>query len=232
MSLLENIIGKIPEKDHVYISITGGGGKSSLMKDLAKIYKQQGKSVLLTTSTHIQSPVFYDWGADYEIFSFADFADLTLDKSSCVLFGYKMNDDIQRLKSPAEHEIEALKNKFDVVICEADGSRHLPLKFHTFRDPVIFPFSDYTIAVLGAWAYGKEAWEVTFGYDGDRTVDTGFLNAYIEDENGLLKGKPDLVLVNGIDNGLDYKPFSSLNWPKNLKVLGGSLLENSLSFEL
>lgn len=232
MSLLGKIAGFVPESERTFISITGGGGKSSLMKALAAWYKNAGKQVLITTSTKIQSPVFFDWGTDAGFFEYGEIEKHRPEGPESILFGCKIQDDIHHLKGPAEYELRALKNRFDVVICEADGSRHLPLKYHTPRDPVIYGFSDFTIAVMGAWAYGSEAWEVTFGYDGDSKVDVPFLNAYIESADGLLKGNPDMVLVNGIDDGLDYKPFETLHWPAGLKVIGGSLRDDAEVFEL
>jgi len=85
---------------------------------------------------------------------------------------------------------------------------------------------------MGAWAYGKEAWEVTFGYDGDNLVDQTFLNHYISSPDGLLKGRPDYVLVNGLDGDVKAEPFMFLSWPKGTRVLGGSLMNNTLEFEI
>jgi len=232
MKLLDKIASLVPKKEHVFISITGGGGKSSLMRDLAALYRKEGKKVLITTSTKIQSPVFYDWGTDVN-FTFFEEASAFEPKPGCVvLYASNMQDDVQKLKAPFEERVLALTQKYDVIICEADGSRLLPLKFHTQRDPVIYGFSDITIAVMGAWAYGKEAWEVTFGNDSDNIVDKAFLNTYISRPDGLLKGNPHVVLVNGIDGGLSPEPFMQLNWPHAVKVVGGSLVENTLAFEL
>ncbi len=232
MKLLEKIASLVPEKENVFISITGGGGKSSLMKDLAAFYKAQGKKVLITTSTHIQSYLFYDWGTDRNFTMFEEACAFNPDGPCCILYASNMQDDVQRLKAPFEERVHQLSRRYDVTICEADGSRHLPLKFHTSRDPVIYPFSDITIAVMGAWAYGKEAWEVTFGYDGDNLVDQTFLNHYISSPDGLLKGRPDYVLVNGLDGDVKAEPFMFLSWPRGTRVLGGSLMNNTLEFEI
>lgn len=232
MSLLDRIVKLVPEKENVFISITGGGGKSSLMKSLASRFRAEGKKVLITTSTQIQSYLFYDWGTDKNFTFFEDAIAYEPEGSCAVLYASNLQDNVQKLKAPFEDRVYRMSKKYDVTICEADGSRHLPLKYHTARDPVIYPFSDLTIAVMGAWAYGKEAWEVTYGYDGDNKVDEGFLNNYIKSPDGLLKGKPDYVLVNGLDSGVDSSPFMYLAWPQGTKVLGGSLLEDKLEFEL
>ena len=232
MKLLDRIASHVPHKEHVFISITGGGGKSSLMRALAAFYRAEGKRVLMTTSTKIQSPEFFDWGADYCFTSFSEVSAFEFERGCTVLYACSMEDDIRKLKAPISEELLALKQKYDVTICEADGSRHLPLKIHTQRDPVIYGFSDFTIAVMGAWAYGKEAREVTFGYEEKGIVDKAFLNTYISCPEGLLKGNPDMILVNGIDGGLSPEPFKELSWPQNIKVIGGSLVENTVAFEI
>ena len=232
MNLLERISLLVPEKEHVFISITGGGGKSSLMKNLAALFRAQGKKVFITTSTQIQSYLFFDWGTDKNFTVFEEAYAYNPEGPCAVLYASNMQDNVQKLKAPFEERVLKMALKYDVTLCEADGSRQLPLKFHTQRDPVIYPFSDYTIAVLGGWAYGKEIWEVTYGSDKDGLVDPSFLNSYISHPDGLLKGDPDLVLVNGIDGGIDAGPFMQLLWPEGLKVIGGSLREDSLEFEL
>lgn len=232
MSLLERIVELVPKKENVFISITGGGGKSSLMKSLAARFRSEGKKVLITTSTQIQSYLFFDWGTDKNFTFFEEAYAYEPDGPCTVLYASNLQDNVQKLKAPFEERVHKMSRKYDVTICEADGSRHLPLKYHTARDPVIYPFSDLTIAVLGAWAYGKEAWEVTYGYDGDNVVDQAFLNNYIKSPDGLLKGRPDYVLVNGLDGGVDPQPFKDLAWPEGTKVLGGSLMEDKLEFEL
>lgn len=232
MKLLDRIASFVPQGEHVFISITGGGGKSSLMKALAAFCRAEGKRILMTTSTRIQSPEFFDWGADYCFTSFSEVAVFGPERGCTVLYACSMEDDVHRLRAPSEEELLALKQRYDVTICEADGSRRLPLKIHTQRDPVIYGFSDVTIAVMGAWAFGKEAREVTFGCDRDCIVDRAFLNTYISYPEGLLKGNPDVVLINGIDGGASPEPFRELDWPQTVKVIGGSLAENSLAFEI
>ena len=201
------------------------------MRALAAFYKEGGKTVLMTTSTRIQSPEVYDWGADYCFTSFPEVSAFNPEPGCTVLYACS-TDDIGKLRAPSEENNLALKQRYDVTICEADGSRHLPLKIHTQRDPVIYGFSDITIAVMGAWAYGKEVREVTFGSDGDGIVDKAFLNACILSPEGLLKGNPAVILINGIDGGLSPEPFRELDWPHTVKVIGGSLAENTVAFEI
>lgn len=189
MDSLNQITDRIPNLNHLFISLTGGGGKTTLMQSLARHYQKMGKTVLMTTTTKIQSPDNYKWNTDFvfltdEIFTF------TLEKPCVVLYAQKTDDSL-KLTSPGLEKLEKLKQKFDVVICEADGSRQLPIKIHTDKDPVIPCFSDFTICIVGSWAWEKPVKDVVFGYrleDKDRIVDSSFIEYYLSDSQGLLKG--------------------------------------------
>ena len=54
--------------EKTFISITGGGGKTTLMTEFASYLRSSGKRVLMTTSTKIMSPYKHDYKAD-RIFS-------------------------------------------------------------------------------------------------------------------------------------------------------------------
>ena len=49
--------------NHEFISITGGGGKTSLMTGLSSYLRSTGKKVLMTTTTKIRSPYLMDYKA-------------------------------------------------------------------------------------------------------------------------------------------------------------------------
>lgn len=121
----------------------GSGGKTSLLRYLAR---ELPGTVLLCTSTHI--------------------------------FPY---DDLPLLTSPSQEELSAafshervicagvlepetgkltalpyaLTGLADFVLCEADGSRGLPLKAHAPYEPVIPPETVRTVQVMGLSGLGK-----------------------------------------------------------------------------
>ena len=47
-----------------FVSITGGGGKTTLMIESARYFKEKGLSVLVTTTTKVISPYLLDYGQD------------------------------------------------------------------------------------------------------------------------------------------------------------------------
>ena len=50
---------------------------------------------------------------------------------------------------------EALKLQADVILCEADGSRHHPCKVPAAHEPVLLPDCDIVLAVAGMDALGR-----------------------------------------------------------------------------
>lgn len=47
---------KLAERERRVISLVGGGGKTTTMYALAEIFREEGKKVIVTTSTHLQTP--------------------------------------------------------------------------------------------------------------------------------------------------------------------------------
>ena len=45
------------ERERRVISLVGGGGKTTIMYALAEIFREEGKKVIVTTSTHLQTPL-------------------------------------------------------------------------------------------------------------------------------------------------------------------------------
>ena len=60
-----------------------------------------------------------------------------------------------KLTLPPQSVYEALKLQADVILCEADGSRHHPCKVPAEYEPVILPDSDIVLAVAGMDALGN-----------------------------------------------------------------------------
>lgn len=145
---LEKIL-KIKKND--VISITGSGGKTSLMFYLANILKKKG-SVLITTSTKIKVP---EKDQVDEIFlSFDDYVKKDF-KNKIVGIGQKL-EGINKLKSIGENNLKTIAKDFDYIIIEADGCRNLPLKFWKEYEPVVYDFTDKLIGIFSIKVYGKE----------------------------------------------------------------------------
>ncbi len=136
------------------IAIVGSGGKTSLLKKLAAEYKAQGKKVFLCTSTHMK--------IEPETLMSADLPVLLneLEEKGYVMAGLPVDDGMKKLSALPEEVYTELCKHADVTLVEADGSRHLPIKFPNSTEPVIPQNCDKIMVVCGLHALGKPLSEV------------------------------------------------------------------------
>lgn len=130
------------------ICLVGGGGKTTVMNELAAVWATCGRKILVLTSTHILCPADGSFAADaaavqnfwqqrrYAVIGTSEFA-------------------TGKLTAPPQDLYEALKLQADVILCEADGSRHHPCKVPVENEPVLLPDSDIVLAVAGMDALGN-----------------------------------------------------------------------------
>jgi probable selenium-dependent hydroxylase accessory protein YqeC len=132
---------------HRLIALVGGGGKTTSLYALAHEARQAGKTVIVTTSTHIVPhpglfltgasgrPVLRDLLAQYGI----------------VTVGTLTRED----KMTGAEDLSACEAEADVVLVEADGARLRPLKAPADHEPVIPPEADAVIALCGMDCLGQ-----------------------------------------------------------------------------
>ncbi|MGR5062426.1 selenium cofactor biosynthesis protein YqeC [Photobacterium sp. DNB22_13_2] len=169
------------QKKPIFITLVGGGGKTSAAFWLARIFKQWGHAVCLTTTTKMYLPDAHQ--TDYILpldamycnekengkkvkepnkslaqddFNFSDPAITFCYKS---LFADLLKPDQLKVLGLSEKEIKKLKNDFPftVFIIEGDGSRSLPIKAPHGHEPCIPSYSDMVIGVTGAEAINRRA---------------------------------------------------------------------------
>lgn len=136
----------IPEDTRI-ISLIGGGGKTSSMYRLAKEFAGLGKKVLLTTSTHILVPP----PNEVPILLYTPVSTEQLEDAFCrsPIVALASKDKPGKLSSiPFSFFPKALETA-DVILCEADGSRMLPIKAPASHEPAIVPDSDMIIVLAG-----------------------------------------------------------------------------------
>ena len=137
-------------------AVIGGGGKTTLLFKLGLQLAASGAAVLLTTTTHPAWPppaddAFCAPSAPEELASAAR-------PGTLVLAGYPAESEKMVGLSP-EFLASACKS-FGHVLCEADGSRRLPLKWHRADEPCIPAGTDLLIQVVGLSALDRPAAEV------------------------------------------------------------------------
>ena len=133
------------------IAVVGSGGKTTLIKNMAAQYRAQGKTVLITPSTHM----------------FVEEDTLLTDDPSTIIRALQENGlvmagipDGVKLKALSRETFEAVQDHADVVLVEADGSRMLPLKYPNGTEPVIPENTDVIYVVCGLNAIGQKAKDV------------------------------------------------------------------------
>lgn len=135
---------------HSVIAVVGGGGKTSLLFRLAEECREAGKTVALTTTTHMGKRSDFPMaagGAKEEIFNL-------LQQEKVVLVGEQDQKGSEKISGVDLDTLKYLKKTADVVLVEADGAKRKPLKAPADWEPVIPADSDLVIAVAGRSGIG------------------------------------------------------------------------------
>ncbi len=208
---------------HPFISVVGGGGKTTFLAAFGDYLCRRGRSVLLTTTTKLAYPGTEYYGEDFFSTTLSSLLSTPVTPGTLTLFAHD-DEDKRKLFYPGEDEIEKAGGRYDVVIAEADGSRHRPVKIHTSRDPVVLKSTTAVVSLVGIWCLKRMTDDVAFGETRSLIVDGGYLQSYIDSDEGPLKGMRDdtenILLFNGGDEMTDEaeRVFSSLVIPGFVKA--------------
>lgn len=171
------------------ICLVGGGGKTTVMYELAAAWAACGCKVLVLTSTHILQPADGSFAADA-----AAVHNLWQQRRYAVIGTPEL--DTGKLTAPLQSVYEALKLQADVILCEADGSRHHPCKAPAAHEPVLLPESDIVLAVAGMDALGNSLAQACqrpqlaadlLDCSADKIIDAQMLTALLLSEQGARK---------------------------------------------
>ena len=133
------------------IAVVGSGGKTTLIKELAARYRSEGKTVFVTTTTHMFTE------ADTLLTDDADTIMQVLCKQGYVMAGLPEGNKIKAL---SKKTFELVCAKADVVLVEADGAKQMPLKYPNDNEPVIPEGAHEIIVVCGLNAIGQKVKDV------------------------------------------------------------------------
>lgn len=171
------------------ICLVGGGGKTTVMYKLAAAWAACGRRVLVLTSTHILRPVDGSFAANVPAVQ-----NLWQQGSYAVIGTPELATG--KLTVPPQDLYEALQLQADVILCEADGSKHHPCKAPAAHEPVLLPDSDIVLAVAGMDALGRPLAQacqrpqlaaVLLDCSLDSVVDEQMLSALLLSEQGARK---------------------------------------------
>jgi probable selenium-dependent hydroxylase accessory protein YqeC len=143
------------------VSLVGGGGKTSAMFALGRLFTRRGLRVLAATTTRILDP---ETASEREgrlfgkVVALGDPASregrkILSDAESPLVLGSRHEGEKLCGVDPAA--IDAVADLFDLVIVEADGSRGLPIKAPASHEPVVPASSCAVIGVVGLDALGR-----------------------------------------------------------------------------
>ena len=171
------------------ICLVGGGGKTTVMYELAAAWAACGCKVLVLTSTHIPQPADGSFAADA-----AAVHNLWQQRRYAVIGTPEFATG--KLTAPPQDLYETLQPQADVILCEADVSRHHPCKVPAAHEPVLLPDCDIVLAVAGMDALGRSLVQACqrpqpaaalLGCSLDSVIDEQMLAALLLSEQGSRK---------------------------------------------
>ena len=152
-------------RDREVISLVGAGGKTTLMFALARELRDDGHTVITTTTTRIAEPIAEDTpclmieGDEERALPLLE--QVLLRNGHCTFAPQRFAGKKIGGTDPAFIERLARAKTADYIIVEADGARRLPLKAPAEHEPVIPPSTTVVIPIVGSDALGKPLNEET-----------------------------------------------------------------------
>ncbi len=156
---LQSIAELVNPGDKV-ISITGAGGKTSLMFLLANDLADNGKRVVSTTTTRILPPHRTETGGLVLKIRNANFLKRIksrLDKAHHVTAAYRNINGLGKLEGLDPIQAQELPDLVAAahIVIEADGAAMRPLKAPGEHEPVVPPKTNLHIGVMGLDSIGR-----------------------------------------------------------------------------
>lgn len=133
------------------IAVVGAGGKTTYIRNAAKEYLSQGKKVFVTTTTHMMKE------SDTLVSDDAEEIIKELVEKKYAIAGRECGE---KIKSLSDETYQRVCEYADVVLVEADGSKHMPIKFPAEYEPVIPGNANEIVVICGLHALGKTLAEV------------------------------------------------------------------------
>lgn len=151
MDYIKELKLKLNEK--TLITVTGSGGKTTIIDEIAEILCNHGKKVLVTTSTKI---LFPKKNNSIVIMNKEILENIKISNPE-IIYGAKEYLGKDKLGGFDCDEIDDIKTNgnFDFIIVEGDGSKGKSLKGYEAYEPVIPKTTDILIAVIGLDIIGK-----------------------------------------------------------------------------
>ena len=156
------------KRERRVISLVGGGGKTTTMYALAEIFREEGKKVIVTTSTHLQIPPeeIRAWNIE-EVRSLWKSDQIAVIGTDCEsnknlaagdqasVNQMENKKSVKKMRMPDGSFLQEVLQEAEVVLIEADGAKHHPVKVPEKWEPVIPRCADIVISVIGLDCLGQ-----------------------------------------------------------------------------
>lgn len=134
------------------LAVVGAGGKTTSVYKIAGEQAAQGKSVLVTTTTHMELPE-----QDAVLSGNTDDIRQNIKPGKTVTAGIR---DGKKMKGLPKEVFQAVSSFADITIVEADGSKRRPIKARNDTEPVIPEGTGQILITAGMSALGRPVKEV------------------------------------------------------------------------
>ncbi len=134
------------------VALVGGGGKTTTLYALAREARTAGRTVIVTTTTHMMPHPALPLTDDPD----PEHLRRLLEEHGILTLGRFLRPD----KLSGVGSAPACRAATDVTLVEADGARLRPLKAPAGHEPVIPPAADAVLAVAGMDCVGRPIGEV------------------------------------------------------------------------
>lgn len=210
---------EIEPKMAYVLAFVGGGGKTSSIYRLAAEGVKRGKKIIVMTTTHMLAPqkhsIFLENGQmDFEQVK----GDLSED--GIIIVGDKINE--KKMSFVGEEVYQELLGMAELILVEADGSRHFPIKVPASHEPVIPSKIDEIVCICGLSCYDKRASEVCFRLEQARKIRDRYEKDHRSLESSLSKEK--LIIIGGQLEEKEQE-IQEIGLEKNGQAIRGNQLE-------
>jgi len=191
------------------VAFVGGGGKTTAMLALGRALGEAGLRVLLTTTTHLAEPGpgprFFDVLADPALAE-PEGGPSPRPCARPLLLLSGPGREPGKVAGVHPRRIPALREAWDAVLVEADGSRRLPIKAPADHEPRLPEGPCLVVGLIGLTCLGRplgpetahrpERFQAVTGCRPGQPIDAGHLAALVRHPEGLFKGAgPHRVLI-------------------------------------
>ena len=177
------------------IAAVGGGGKTTLLKRLAKEYQASGAKPAVITTTHMKAEDFPGFLIGPSVEEILE----TRERVGCVFAGAGAGEG--KIKILPKAVLERVLELPGPVLIEADGARRLPVKIPAEHEPVLLPQVTCVLSVYGLDAVGRRISEVCFRAEDFLQKDAGDI---LEPKDIAMLAVSDRAGRKGIAGSMEY----------------------------